>query len=69
VTFVYAAHRAFQIQNCNFVGRRVIKAATPEVEATVLLLRGLGVNPVDAPLYSDGPLPLVEPGKERGGAR
>ena len=68
VTFEYAAHQPFQIQNCNFVGKRIIKAATPEVEATILLLRGLGVNPIDAPLYSTGgPLPMVEPGKEGGG--
>ena len=70
VTFLYAAHRPVPFQNCNFVGKRIIKATTPEVTATVLVLRGLGVNPIDAPLYSnDGPLPMVEPGKERGGTR
>lgn len=62
VSFVYKARQSFKIQNCTFIGKRMIRAASPEVEATVLLLRGLGVNPVDAPLYSDKPLPMVDPG-------
>lgn len=64
VTFVYGARRSCQLQSCTFLGRRLIKAATPEVTATILVLRGLGVNPVDSPLYSNEPLPMVDPLKE-----